>query len=247
VKRFGFAAAAVIGLLEFLDRAQPRPSMPLASRARIVAELEGVVGKNAVDQALKTLVDAGVIRKIKSVTPGQKNLTVSVEYALCPESLSPFSRDSRNRESREVPISGPESGTPSINKIEEEKEAEVHAAAAAPQQINPPATGKRRRRRESGIVTWIPDDEVAAERLESNSSPDDLARAVQSVMCYGKDPVPGLVSRELERLLRRREAETAVQERRAAASAPPADPEDAARGRASLESRRRLRRAAEAP
>ncbi|MBO9395039.1 MAG: hypothetical protein J7458_19165, partial [Caldilinea sp.] len=87
VKRFGFAAAAVLGLLDFLDRAQPQPEMPLASRARIVAELEGIVGRNAVDQALKTLLDAGVIKKVKIVTPGEKNINVFVEYALCADAI----------------------------------------------------------------------------------------------------------------------------------------------------------------
>ena len=240
VKQFGFAAAAVIGLLDFLDRAKPRPGMPLASRARIISELEGIVGKNAVDQALKTLADAGVIKKIKSVAPGQKNPVLSVEYSLCPEAFSP-ARDSRNRESRGVPDPGPDQGVPyNTYTSTKEKEAEaVHAAAAQHIPATAPS-GKRRRTRPSGIVTWLLGDDAEAEQIEKWAAPEELAAAVQSVLSFGRDPVPGLVSREIERLRRRRESEAAAQARRAAASALPADPEAAARGRAFIESRRRL-------
>jgi len=246
VRKFGFAAAAVLGLLDFLDRAKPRPGMPLASRARIIAELEGVVGKNAVDQALKTLSDAEVIKKIRSVSPGQKNLIVSVEYALCPESLA-ASRDSQNRELRElpnpVPDPGPDPGVPYTAR-EKEKEADA-CIAAAPQQINPAPIGKRRRVRGSGIVCWLDADEAEAERVENSSSRDDLSDAIQSVLLSGREPVPGLVAREIEHLRRRREAEAAAQARRAASS-PPVDPEAAARGRAFIDSIRRRRQAVDA-
>jgi len=250
VKRFGFAAAAVLGLIDFLDRAKPRPGMPLASRARIIAELEGVVGKNAVDQALKTLIDAGVIKKIKSVTPGQKNLSVSVEYSLCPAALAD-SRDSRFREFWELPDPGPESGTESgvpytYGTKEKEAEAAVHAAAAPQQSSANPATGKRRRVRRSGIVTWTEDDAVEAERIEMTVSSSDLACAVESVRQSGREPVPGLVARELDRIRRARKAEVAAQARRSAASTPPPDPEAKRRGEMFLETIRRRRQAAEA-
>jgi hypothetical protein len=100
--------------------------------------------------------------------------------------------------------------------------------------------------RHSGLVTWLPDDETAAERLEQTASSADITAAIESVIKAGLEPVPGRVSRELDRIRRARQAEAAVQERRAAASAPPADPEAAARGKAFIESRRRLRKAAEA-
>lgn len=41
IKKFGFQAAAILGLLELLDRAQDLPMQPLASRARVIADLEG--------------------------------------------------------------------------------------------------------------------------------------------------------------------------------------------------------------
>jgi hypothetical protein len=102
-----------------------------------------------------------------------------------------------------------------------------------------------RRVRRSGIVTWLPSDVSEAEKIESEFSHDELSAAVQSVVLSGREPVPGRVSQEIERLRQRREAEAAAQARRSAASTAPADPEAAARGREFLESLRR-RRAAEA-
>jgi hypothetical protein len=101
--------------------------------------------------------------------------------------------------------------------------------------------------RHSGLVTWIPDDETAAELLEQTASSADITAAIESVRKAGLEPVPGRVAREIERLRQRREADAAAQARRAAASTPPADPEAAARGRAFIEARRRLRRAPESP
>jgi len=308
VKRFGFAAAAILGLLDFLDRAQPQPGMPLASRARIVAELEGIVGRNAVDQALKTLLDAGVIKKVKIVTPGEKNINVFVEYALCADAIpqavaangdddggddggsgsdsggsggdsssgsggssrnsgTPETRssgtpdfgssgDSRFRESWGFPISGPESGVPDatyISNIKEEEAAEekkLRAAAslktsareaASTGRREPTSTGRKRRVRSSGIVCWYDSDHDEAERLEKETNPDELAAAVQSVRSSGKEPVPGLVAMEIERLRKRREAETARARLIATVAAPPVDPEALAKGQKILESLRRQR------
>jgi hypothetical protein len=258
VKRFGFAAAAVLGLLDFWDRSKPRPGMPLASRSRIIADLEGVVGRDAVDRALKTLLAAGIICKIKNITPGEKNLAVTVEYALDAAAVARETEAPRDSWNQEPPgllesglKSGLESGSRTTSITDIEVEAEVPAAAAAPQQnpANPAhVTGKQRRVRPSGIVTWTSDDVAEAERLEKETSPGEMAAAVQSVRSSGKESVPGLVAAELERMRRRREAEAAAQERRSAAAAtPPDDPDVIARGQAFLEARRRLRRAAKAP
>ena len=302
VKRFGFAAAAILGLLDFLDRAQPQPGMPLASRARIVAELEGIVGRDAVDKALKTLLDAGVIKKVKIVTPGEKNINVFVEYALCADAIpqavaangdddggddggsgsgsdsggsggdsssgSDGSRnsgtpeirssgDSGNQESQGLLKSGLKSGVPDatyISNIKEEEAAEekkLRAAAASLKtsareaastgRREPTSTGRRRRVRPSGIVCWYDSDHDEAERLENETNPDELAAAVQSVRSSGKEPVPGLVAMEIERLRKRREAETARARLIATVAAPPVDPEALAKGRKILESLRRQR------
>ncbi|MDO8293428.1 MAG: hypothetical protein Q7T29_11280 [Gallionella sp.] len=63
VERFGLAGAAIIGLLDFFDRAQSVPEQPLASSARIIADLEGIVGRDSVLQALKTLQKADVLHR----------------------------------------------------------------------------------------------------------------------------------------------------------------------------------------
>lgn len=109
--------------------------------------------------------------------------------------------------------------------------------------------GKRRRARASGIVTWTPEDEDAAARIEAETDQAEVARAVQAVRDAGREPVPGLVSREIESTRRRQEAEA----RRAAregqierAAALQADPSAAARGRALLERIRARRQGREA-
>jgi hypothetical protein len=126
--------------------------------------------------------------------------------------------------------------------------AAVHAAAPLQVTTPPPAstpatTGKRRRVRPSGIVTWTQDDEPEADRIERDSVPDDLASAIKAVLASGRQPVPGIVAHEIERIATRRAAEAAAQARREAASAtPPTDPDAAKRGLA-LISRLRARRA----
>ncbi|MEW5890682.1 MAG: helix-turn-helix domain-containing protein [Pseudomonadota bacterium] len=110
------------------------------------------------------------------------------------------------------------------------------AAAAAPQQNQttptPTPGGKARRVRASGIVTWDPGDAAEAERLEAETSPDELAAAVAAVRAAGREPVPGLVAMELDR--RRRAAEGARRLATVTAAAPPPDPEALARGLALL-------------
>lgn len=101
IGRFGLAGAAIIGLLEFFDRAQSEPRQPLASRARILADLEGIAGRDAIDNALKALQDAGVIEKNTITEPGLKNLERRVQYSLNPSGLArifetPDFRSSRN-------------------------------------------------------------------------------------------------------------------------------------------------------
>jgi hypothetical protein len=299
VKRFGLAAAAVLGLLDFLDRAQPKPEMPLASRTRIIAELEGVVGRDAVDKALKTLLDAGVIKKVKIVTPGEKNINVFVEYALCADAIPQAvaangdddggddggssgsggsggdsssgsggsrnpgtpeirsSGNSGNQESRGLRKSGLKSGVPDatyISNIKKEEEAveerkkpraaaslKTSAREAASTGRETISTGRRRRVRPSGIVCWYDSDHDEAERLENETNPDELTAAVQSVRSSGKEPVPGLVAMEIERLRKRREAEATRARLIATVAAPPIDPEDLAKGQKILESLRRQR------
>lgn len=213
VGRFGLAGAAIIGLLEFFDRAQSVPGQPLASRARILADLEGIAGRDAIDSALKALQDASVIEKNTITEPGLKNLERRVQYSLNPSGLArlfgtPEIRSSRNSGFQEPPEplkSGLKSGVPSYIDLEEEaaapracarKHANENTAAA------PFREGKRRRQRASGIVTWTPDDLPEAERIEHQHNADLISAAVAALVAVGKQPVPGLVAILIERTQR---------------------------------------------
>lgn len=52
VDALGKNGAAVLGTVDFLDRAAPRAGMAVASRTELIAELAGFVGRDAVDAAL---------------------------------------------------------------------------------------------------------------------------------------------------------------------------------------------------
>jgi hypothetical protein len=82
VKIVGKPAAIVIGVLDFLDRAQPDAWRPVASRARLIADLEGFVGKGAIDDALKMLTEKGWVRRHENTRPGKNNLITTVDYSL---------------------------------------------------------------------------------------------------------------------------------------------------------------------
>jgi hypothetical protein len=135
------------------------------------------------------------------------------------------------------------------NKPSIQPAAAVHAAAplqvtTPPPPTTPPTTRKPPRVPPSGNLTWTQDDEPEADRIERDSVPDDLASAIKAVLASGRQPVPGIVAQEVERIATRRAAEAAAQARREAASTtPPTDPDAAKRGLA-LISRLRARRAA---
>jgi hypothetical protein len=88
VKRFGLAGAAVIGLLDFFNRAADIPDQPLASRQRILAELEGIAGRDAIDHALKTPQNLSLIQRHEFIKPGKKNFEKRVLYSLQPLSFA---------------------------------------------------------------------------------------------------------------------------------------------------------------
>jgi len=179
VKAVGKNAALVLGELDFLDRAQPLPGQPLTTRAGLIDALQGLVGRNAVDEAVKTLVGLGWVVLIERQTVGS-NIRTWHEFALNAQAVSEWIE---NRESRRpdlgkagVPESGPEpgpkpgpeSGRP-INK-EEEKEAESKPAPAAdakePENINPQAPQGRGRSCRSAALVAQGDDQALAARLD---------------------------------------------------------------------------------
>lgn len=72
----------------------------------------------------------------------------------------------------------------------------THASQGSPSSTQ--QQGKRRERRGSGIVTFYLEDVAAAAQIESKNNKDDIASAVKRVETLGKEPVPGLVQKDLD-------------------------------------------------
>lgn len=235
VQRFGLAGAAILGELDFLDRAQEEPNQPLASRARIIADLEGVVGRNAIDAALLSLEAAGAISRHVLTRPGERNIERRVSYGLNLDGLANLlgspqtgsSRSSLNREFPEVPKSGPkpgpEPGTPTYISIKEKEAAALHANSGSAAASNSSFEEKRKhpRRTANGIECWYPAEDEQADAIESTYFDEHIAAAVKTIKSKnnkaGKptSPIPVLVADVLEKQERERQA----QERLAVAEA----------------------------
>jgi hypothetical protein len=220
---FGLAGAAIIGLLEFLDRAEELPEQPLASRARIIADLQGLVGRNAVDAALDELVKSKAVSRHIEVQPGKNNIKRLVRYGLDLPGLEQLlgtpeignSRNSRNRESPEFPESVPKSGVPSyIEELEEEAAPRAHARGTDSAAASKGSNAKRQHpdRSRLGIECWYPSEDQEADAIVAAHDSDAITAAVttirQQLNGAGKrtSPVPALVLAELERQQRERDA-----------------------------------------
>lgn len=91
LERWGLAAATIVGVLDFFDRAEPEAESPLASAAELAEALKGIASRRTVDAALAELELAGVVRRVRKMTIGEKNLLHSVRFALCATRLSEIS------------------------------------------------------------------------------------------------------------------------------------------------------------
>lgn len=100
VQAVGKAAAAVLADLDFLDRGQEQAGCILASRSRLIADLEGFVSRDTVDKALAALVDIGWVHRHERVVMGSRNLQMSHEYSLDADAVSLFLTDARRPEKR---------------------------------------------------------------------------------------------------------------------------------------------------
>lgn len=151
VRAFGRDAAAVLGALDFLDRAQDQSGRSVASRTRLLADLEGVVSRYALDRALGELVELGFVVKSEREEFRRKNLTRLHEYALCPERINEFLRgqtpgvpNSERRPSEFGTDTGSESGTdigsvsssPSISRKEVETARELEQASSLSDELH---------------------------------------------------------------------------------------------------------------
>lgn len=83
IKLAGEKSAGVLALLDFLDRAQEKPGQPVATRQRVIAELEGFLSRGSVDAGLKDLQERGWIVGHRITTPGPTNLQSHLEFSLC--------------------------------------------------------------------------------------------------------------------------------------------------------------------
>lgn len=92
LERWGIAAAAIISVLDFLDRREEEEGTPLASAAELTDALAGIAGRRSVDAALASLEAAGVVRRVREMKVGDRNLVHSVRFALCAVRLSEISQ-----------------------------------------------------------------------------------------------------------------------------------------------------------
>src|SRR5664279_1573961 len=182
VRLFGLAGASIIGYLEFIDRAHELENQPLASRVRIRADLEGIIGKHLIDGALRNLVAHRILKRHEDTTMGTKNLVTRVEYGLDLDGLQYLlgtpnfgsSGKSQKREQWELPepapILEPESGLPCKQK-EVKKEAAAPRASARDTADAAAECGKQNRRRRGdediirGVEIWTQSDADSLQRL----------------------------------------------------------------------------------
>ena len=200
----GFSGAAVLGLIDFLDRTQARPLQFICTRTRLIADLEGLVGKNKVDEALAELIKLGWVMRQEETVWGQRNLQTRHHYALRADAVAEFlaregisgvpAQGSRKALKRDIP--GFQNREATSKHEDVEKEAEVTVTAAV----------KTFSRRPSGIACWFPDDHEKARQLEQTYPPAHIEAAVHHLMQSGKEAVPGLVLREIEQQQREQQA-----------------------------------------
>lgn len=148
----GFSGAAVLGVLDFLDRTQARPLQFICTRTRLIADLE----------ALAELIKLGWVVRQEETVWGQRNLQTRHYYALRADAVAEFlaregisgvpEQGSGKALKRDLPGSQNRDATSKHEDVE--KEAEVTAAA------------KTFSRRPSGIACWLPDDREKARQIE---------------------------------------------------------------------------------
>lgn len=196
VMALGFSGAAVLGVLDFFDRLQAKPQQFICTRTRLIADLEGVVGKNKVDEALARLMKLGWVLRRQETLWGRSNLQTRHQYALCADAVAEFLLGSgichipepKGRKNQNRDLAGSRNQE-AINKQGVDKGAEAPADSIA--------TAKSYRRRPSGIICWLPDDEQKAQEIESATPADCIEAAIDRLVDCGKEPVPGLVLREI--------------------------------------------------
>lgn len=180
----------------------------------------GPEGRDAIRARLRELEQVGAmrieaIRAASGRVAGKRWVLIAadrwaIEAPLARETLQDGdSTEERISRSSVEPIIG----KPDAKVLQGVKVLQAEAAASAGAAAL--MARKRRDKRASGIVTWTADDLPVAENIEQQHSADEIGAAVGALVKIGKEPVPGLVVREIE--LQRRGRDAA--ERRAAAEA----------------------------
>lgn len=166
----------------------------------------GPEGKDAIGSRLKELQSVGAmriepIRNVDGTLSGRRWVLANPQKWA---RISPLSSSGGGHGTEEGEIRA--SGSPTLG-LAETKVHLLHgssiseaAESASPQGqkggSSLPVTTKRRRVRASGMVTWTPDDESLAEKLEDEYS----AELVKAAVAASANPLPGIVQEHLLRL-----------------------------------------------
>ncbi len=92
VRAVGRDAAAVLAEIDFRDRSKNGPGLPVATRFDLIAALQGIVGRDAIDKSLKRLEELEWVRRTKRSIPTRNhtNLKTHLEFALNVEAIAAF-------------------------------------------------------------------------------------------------------------------------------------------------------------
>lgn len=157
----------------------------------------GKEGRGAVLTALRELRVAGYMRTTRIQNARGQWITATYIYDI-PQPVNPT--EVQKPDSGFLDAGVPDVGSPAAiknNQKNDKQKKQQHAQQPA-DAASAPRSGKKRRVRPSGIVTWTADDVQEAAELEASTPPEELTTAVARLRVKNKQPVPGLVAREVE-------------------------------------------------
>lgn len=197
-------------------------------------------GRDAVRSRLKELRSIGAMR-IEGVRGESGQLNGRRWVIISPSRWArefPLSTDDEITEKRKTRFSAnPTFGESNTKGLQVFKGLQVEAACPASGNVHPSQQSaasperKKRRVRESGIVTWVDEDQGQALLIEQTNTQPEISAAVQALLAAGKEPVPGLVQQQIQKqqlVQKKKEQQQAAEAHHAAALARPAEPDLAA-------------------
>lgn len=226
--RAGSTATKLV-LLRLADRADPH-GVCWPGHETTAADLD--LGQSTVVSAVRSLSTNGLLRIERRTDAAGRDLPNRYHLSL-DAAPPPPRRQAKVSPADEggVPDAGTRgadcgTGSPAVGPepkdiTKKNNPQNAEAAPSAPAGVDAAAFGKQhqklRRVRKSGIVTYYMEDVQAAEPIEANWAPEEIALAIAAVRARRNargnpmEPVPGLIEPELERL--------AAEQRRAHAAA----------------------------